>query len=114
MIPLTDLTSGIEGRISLNLDQATHDFGTGAPSETLGINSDYLGPVIRVKQGQTLPFDVANNIGDTTTIHWHGLHIPGDVDGGPHQEIENGSVWSPDVPIVQRASMNWFHSHMHG
>ncbi|MEM6657883.1 MAG: multicopper oxidase domain-containing protein [Pseudomonadota bacterium] len=114
LIPLTDLTSGIEGRISLNLDQATHDFGTGAPSETLGINSDYLGPVIRVKQGQTLPFDVANNIGDTTTIHWHGLHIPGDVDGGPHQEIENGSVWSPDVPIVQRASMNWFHSHMHG
>ncbi|WP_293573908.1 multicopper oxidase domain-containing protein [Phaeobacter sp.] len=114
IIPLTDLTGGIEDRISLALNPATHDFGNGVVSETLGINHNYLGPVIRVKQGQTLPFDVANNIGETSTIHWHGLHIPGDVDGGPHQEIEHGSVWSPDVPIVQHASMNWFHSHMHG
>jgi len=114
IIPLTDLTGGIEDRVSLALNPASHDFGTGVVSETLGINHDYLGPVLKVKQGQTLPVDVANNIGDTSTIHWHGLHIPGDVDGGPHQEIEHGSVWSPDVPIVQHASMNWFHSHMHG
>lgn len=96
------------------LNPARHDFGTGVASETFGINHNYLGPVLKVKQGQTLPFDVGNNIGDISTIHWHGLHIPGDVDGGPHQEIEHGSVWSPDVPIVQHASMNWFHSHMHG
>jgi len=114
IIPLTDLTGGIEDRVSLALNPASHDFGTGVASETFGINHAYLGPVLKVKQGQTLPFDVANNIGDTSTIHWHGLHIPGDVDGGPHQEIEHRSVWSPDVPIVQHASMNWFHSHMHG
>ncbi|MBO9464957.1 multicopper oxidase domain-containing protein [Tropicibacter sp. R15_0] len=114
LIPLTDLTGGIEGRISLALNKARHDFGTGAQSETFGINHDYLGPVLRVKQGQTLPFDVVNNIGETSTLHWHGLHIPGDVDGGPHQEIAHGATWSPDVPIVQHASMNWFHSHMHG
>ena len=114
VIPLTDLTGGINDRIALNLSPSTHDFGTGAASNTLGINHSYLGPVLKVKQGQTLPFDVANSIGETSTIHWHGLHIPGDVDGGPHQEIEHGAVWSPDVPIVQHASMNWFHSHMHG
>ncbi len=114
IIPMTDLTGGIEDRIALSLAAATHDFGTGAASDTFGINQSYLGPVLRVKQGQTLPFDVSNGIGETTTIHWHGLHIPGDVDGGPHQEIEHGGVWSPDVPIVQNASMNWFHSHMHG
>ncbi|MEO1797000.1 MAG: multicopper oxidase domain-containing protein [Pseudomonadota bacterium] len=114
ILPHTDLTAGIENRIALNLQPGTHDFGTGAMSQTLGINHGYLGPVLRAKQGQTLPFDVANSIGDVSTIHWHGLHIPGEVDGGPHQEIEDGSVWSPDVPIVQQASMNWFHSHMHG
>ena len=114
LVPMTDLTGGIDRRIALNLKPATHDFGTGAMSQTFGINHSYLGPVIKVKPGQTLPFDVTNNIGDVSTIHWHGLHIPGDVDGGPHQEIEHGSVWSPDVPIVQRASMNWFHSHTHG
>jgi blue copper oxidase len=111
---LTDLTGGIENRIPLSLNPATHDFGNGVASPTFGINHSYLGPVIKVAQGQTLPFDVANGIGETSTIHWHGLHIPGDVDGGPHQEIAHGAVWSPDVPIVQQASMNWFHSHMHG
>jgi len=114
IIPLTDLTGGIEDRVPLTLSPGSHDFGNGAISQTFGINNNYLGPVLKVRQGQTLPFDVANSIGDTSTVHWHGLHIPGDVDGGPHQEIAHGSVWSPNVPIVQQASMNWFHSHMHG
>ncbi len=114
LLPITDLTGGIEDRISLALGASTHDFGTGVASETFGINRDYLGPVLRVKQGQTLPFDVTNTLGDPSTIHWHGLHIPGDVDGGPHQEIAPGSIWSPEVPITQHASMNWFHSHQHG
>jgi len=114
LIPMTDLTGGIESRIALALAPSIHDFGNGAASETFGINNSYLGPVLRVKQGQTLPFDVTNRIGDVSTLHWHGLHIPGDVDGGPHQEIVHGETWSPDVPIVQHASMNWFHSHTHG
>jgi blue copper oxidase len=114
VIPLTDLTGGIENRIGLSLNRATHDFGNGTASATFGINNSYLGPVLRAKQGQTLPFDVTNRIGDVSTLHWHGLHIPGDVDGGPHQEIAPDQTWSPDVPIVQHASMNWFHSHMHG
>lgn len=112
--PLTDLSGGIDERIPLLLAPATHDFGNGATSQTFGINSTYLGPVIRAKQGQTIPFDVTNTIGDVVALHWHGLHVPGSVDGGPHQEIENGATWAPDVPIVQQASMNWFHSHTHG
>lgn len=112
--PLMDLTRGIDGRVPLMLAPSNHDFGNGAISQTFGINSTYLGPVIRARQGQTLPFDVSNTIGEGVALHWHGLHIPGSVDGGPHQEIEDGATWSPDVPIVQHASMNWFHSHTHG
>lgn len=114
LIPMTDLTAGTTERISLTLQSGAHDFGNGAKSATLGINQSYLGPVIKAKQGQLLPFDVTNATDETSTLHWHGLHIPGDVDGGPHQEIEPGAVWTPDVPLVQHASMNWFHSHMHG
>lgn len=114
IIPITDVTGGIDGRVKLDLQTATHDFGNGANSATFGINHSYLGPVLRAKQGQTLPFDVTNGVGEVTTLHWHGLHIPGVIDGGPHQEIEPGQKWSPDVPITQHASMNWFHSHMHG
>ncbi|MEO0637966.1 MAG: multicopper oxidase domain-containing protein, partial [Pseudomonadota bacterium] len=111
---LVDLMSDWDERIQLKFARSTHDFGNGAISETFGINRSYLGPVLRTKQGQTLPFDVKNELGEGASVHWHGLHIPGDVDGGPHQEIEDGATWSPDVPIVQHASMNWFHSHTHG
>lgn len=114
LLPMTDLIDGIDERIVLGLTAGTHDFGNGVQSATMGVNSGYLGPVLRVKQGQTLPIDVVNGIDDPSTLHWHGLHIPGDVDGGPHQEIAPGDTWSPDVPIAQSASMNWFHSHQHG
>ena len=114
LLPLTDLTVGITERVALNLTSGTHDFGNGVHSATMGINRGYLGPLLRCKQGQTLPIDVINGVNDPSTLHWHGLHIPGDVDGGPHQEIAPGETWSPDVPIRQAASMNWFHSHQHG
>ena len=114
ILPLNDLIGEFDARIQLNLNAAAHDFGSGAASRTLGINSNYLGQVLRVKQGQTLPFDVINGIGEVTTVHWHGLHIPGEVDGGPHQVIDPGHTWAPDVPIRQQAAMTWFHSHMHG
>ena len=114
ILPMTDLIKGVERRISLNLSASTHDFGNGINSNTFGINNSYLGPVLKVRQGQTLPFEVLNEIGEVSTLHWHGLHVPGDVDGGPHQQIEPGAIWSPDVPISQKASMNWFHSHAHG
>mgnify|MGYP006174763199 CR=1 FL=1 len=114
LLPMTDLTKGFDKRISLKLSQSTHDFGTGAASTTFGINTAYLGPVLRVKQGQTLQFDVSNGLEEMSTIHWHGLHVPGEVDGGPHQQIQPGATWSPNVPISQQASMNWFHSHAHG
>ena len=84
------------------------------PATRFGINSPYLGQQLRVKQGQDLPFDVVNNLDEVAAIHWHGLHIPGEVDGGPHQEIEPGRSWSPVVPIRQQASFNWFHAHTHG
>ena len=114
VLPMTNLINGFEERIALKLRSSRHDFGSKVVSSTFGINNSYLGPVLRVKQGQTLPFDVTNEIEEISTLHWHGLHIPGDVDGGPHQQIQPGATWSPNVPIVQSASMNWFHSHAHG
>lgn len=114
LLPVLDSASEPEGRIKLDLRIGAHDFGTGTNSDTFGINQSYLGPVIRVKQGQTLPFEVSNYLNETATLHWHGLHIPGEVDGGPHQEIMPEQTWSPEVPITQSHSLNWYHSHTHG
>ena len=101
ILNLVDTSKASGDRIGLTLHSAQHDFGNGTKSDTFGINQTYLGPVVRVKSGDTIPFKVANMIDEPVAVHWHGLHIPGVVDGGPHQEIEAGRVWQPDVPITQ-------------
>ena len=81
ILSMNDFSAANPNEIPLRLAAATHDFGTGAKSTTFGINADYLGPVVRVKSGQTLPFAVENMLKDPVALHWHGLHIPGNVDG---------------------------------
>ncbi|CAM1340239.1 multicopper oxidase domain-containing protein [Tenacibaculum amylolyticum] len=113
-LPEIDVTKGIQSAINLNLQRSKHNFGTQVLSDTYGINSNYLGPIVRVKKGQEVPFNLTNNLKEKVAIHWHGLHIPGHVDGGPHQAMNIGETWSPTLHINQRASMNWYHAHTHG
>jgi len=56
---------------------------------------------------------VENALDVDTTVHWHGLLLPGDVDGGPHQVIKSGNTWRPRLKIGQPASTAWFHPHLH-
>jgi FtsP/CotA-like multicopper oxidase with cupredoxin domain len=70
--------------------------------------------VVRVRSGATIPFRVENRLDEETTLHWHGLLIPSSVDGGPHNVIAPGGVWSPALTIHQPAATAWFHPHPHG
>ena len=79
-----------------------------------GISSSYLGPVVRVRSGDTIPFRVENRLHEETTLHWHGLLVPSQVDGGPHNTIRPGGVWLPELTIRQPAATAWFHPHPHG
>ncbi|WP_269494834.1 multicopper oxidase family protein [Castellaniella sp. S9] len=83
-------------------------------SVTLGYNGSYLGPTLRVHRGDEVEMAVTNALGEDTTVHWHGLLIPGELDGGPHQTIRPGSTWRPVLPIRQPAATLWYHSHVHG
>jgi len=65
-----------------------------------------------MKNGENVAINVTNTIGEPSTLHWHGLHLPARADGGPHQIIENGDTWTPAFTVKQRASMFWYHSHM--
>jgi FtsP/CotA-like multicopper oxidase with cupredoxin domain len=57
---------------------------------------------------------VTNGLGsETTTIHWHGMHLPAVADGGPHQLIAPGETWSPEWTIDQPAATLWYHPHPH-
>jgi len=100
-------------QFDLNLQNGNMEFIAGKSTPTFGINSNYLGPVIKVRNGDSLNFNVRNNLSETAALHWHGMHLPGNMDGGPHQEILPGALWQPSFTVNQKACTNWFHAHTH-
>lgn len=100
--------------ITLTMQQGQIEFFDGVPSNTFGYNGNFLGPTIKVYKNQDISFTTINNIGEPTTIHKHGLHVPGNVDGGPQQRIEPGTSRNDILEIRQEASTNWYHPHLMG
>ncbi|GAB3616912.1 multicopper oxidase domain-containing protein [Okibacterium endophyticum] len=90
------------------------DFGQAEPTATWGFNGAYLGPTIVADAGERVAVEVTNRLDEPTTVHWHGMHIPPEMDGGPHQMIDPGETWTPEWAIDQRASTLWYHPHPHG
>ncbi|MFE9654984.1 multicopper oxidase family protein [Micromonospora sp. NPDC006431] len=111
-------TSRVEnGRrvFDLRAIEGTRDFGLGdRQTATWGFNGSYLGPTLRAKRGEQIQINVSNELGEKTTVHWHGHHLPAAMDGNPHQLVEPGETWSPAWQIDQPAATTWYHPHLHG
>lgn len=99
---------------TLTAMNGTHEFIHGAASETLGYNQDYLGPLLRFQRGLTANIHVINRTDDPITAHWHGMHVPGHLDGGPQLAFDPGKSWTPELPVDHPAATLWYHSHVHG
>ncbi|MBG6145777.1 multicopper oxidase domain-containing protein [Roseibium album] len=108
--PLLDATRNSE--FKLRAKYGTHAFGTGVESSTAGFDQSYLGPTVLLKQGETRA-RVENALNEDISVHWHGLMVSGDQDGGPHQPIAPGDSWSVDLNVNQQPSTLWYHSHSH-
>lgn len=99
--------------INLNLQTGTRQFYPGTATNTMGANGSLLGPTILLSKHQNVQINVNNQLPDTTTIHWHGLHVAPDDDGGPHTPIPPNTVWSPAFPVLDWAATYWYHPHLH-
>ncbi|GIO25804.1 multicopper oxidase family protein [Ornithinibacillus bavariensis] len=84
----------------------------GVESHTLGYNGNYLGPVLRVREGEKVKVKMKNDLDEATTLHLHGLRVDGEMDGGPHSGIKPGERWEPEFTINQPAATLWYHPHM--
>jgi FtsP/CotA-like multicopper oxidase with cupredoxin domain len=91
----------------------SHIVGNGT-TPTLGYNGAYLGPTLVADRGEDVRVDVTNDLDVETTVHWHGMHLPAAMDGGPHSPIEPGESWHPEWTIDQPAATLWYHPHLHG
>ncbi|OJW81493.1 MAG: hypothetical protein BGO69_08885 [Bacteroidetes bacterium 46-16] len=86
----------------------------GKKTQTLGYNSfHYLGPTLILNRNTVVNMNVQNNIGDTTSVHWHGLHVAPTNDGGPHTPILPLATWSPSFKVMNNAATYWYHPHIH-
>lgn len=99
--------------INLNLRNGTHSFYNGTLTQTMGANGNILGPTIVLNKGQQVTMNVTNNLTETTTIHWHGMHVAPENDGGPHVVIQPNTTWSPSFQVMDHASTHWYHPHLH-
>src|SRR5690349_16991588 len=86
-------------------------FFPGEQTPTLGFNGNYLGPTLRARTGDHVRINITNNLSETTTVHWHGMHLPAAMDGGPHQLIAPGATWQPNWTITNQAATLWYHPH---
>jgi blue copper oxidase len=106
-----ELKANADRTIALESRPGSMRFLADRETSTYGVNGPYLGPAIRVRRGDTMTVEVANRLPEPTTMHWHGLIIPGSADGGPHQVIAPGKTWRTDLSIDQPAATLWFHPH---
>ncbi len=108
------IPSTIEGTdVELILQKGTHRFYNGINTNTMGANGNILGPTLILQQGDFVNFKVVNKIDETTTIHWHGMHVSAENDGGPHTTIAPNETWNPSFKILDKAATYWYHPHLH-
>lgn len=112
--PLLEDTNPLEDKAEFNLkvQYGKKEFVEGYEANTLGYNGDYLGPVIRVDRGDDVKINIENTLDEPTTVHWHGLEVAGEMDGGPHQVIDPNTTWEPYFTIDQQAATLWYHPHL--
>lgn len=86
----------------------------GDSSSLQQIPNSYLGPIIRVKPNQKIRIRYNNELPDESIIHWHGLHVPEEMDGHPRYVINNGEQFVYEFVVNNRPGTYWFHPHPHG
>ncbi|GAB2861604.1 multicopper oxidase domain-containing protein [Streptomyces deserti] len=98
----------------LRMQAGETEFRDGVKTPTWGFNGSYLGPTLRAKRGEQVRVRIRNGLDEASSVHWHGMHLPARMDGGPHQPIAPGATWTPHWTVDQPAATLWYHPHPHG
>ena len=75
----------------------------GDPASLQTLPGSYLGPILRVRKGQRVRIAFTNNLPEQSIVHWHGLHVPDDMDGHPRHAIRPGQTYVYEFQVLNRA-----------
>ena len=85
----------------------------GDPSALVNVANTYLGPILKTRRGQNVRIRFHNLVDQESIIHWHGLHVPPEMDGHPRHVITEGETYVYEFQVVNRPGTYWFHPHPH-
>ncbi|MDE2058672.1 MAG: multicopper oxidase domain-containing protein [candidate division NC10 bacterium] len=83
----------------------------GPPGTVEEIPGSYLGPILRLRQGQKVRVRFHNKLPEDCVIHQHGLLVPEKADGHPRHQTGSGRTSIYKYTVLDRAGTYWFHSH---
>jgi len=86
---------------------------TGKNSFATAVNSMLAGPTLRWREGDTITLHVTNNLSESSSIHWHGIILPFQMDGVPgisYDGIAPGETFTYTFTVQQNGTF-WYHSH---
>jgi CopA family copper-resistance protein len=86
---------------------------TGRPKMATTINGSLPAPILRWKEGERVTLRVKNNLAHDSSIHWHGMILPYQMDGVPgisFAGIKPGETYEYQFDVNQNGTY-WFHSH---
>ncbi|HJU64324.1 MAG TPA: multicopper oxidase family protein, partial [Gemmatimonadaceae bacterium] len=100
--------------VTLTASPARLSIAPGIVTDAYAYNGRIPGPLLEVREGNTVIVHFKNNLPDTTTVHWHGLHLPFASDGSPFHPVAPGE--QRDYVFTLRpgsAGTYWYHPHPH-
>ena len=86
---------------------------TGRERPATAINGSVPGPILRWREGDRVTLRVTNHLAHDTSIHWHGVILPADMDGVPgisFDGIKPGETFTYQFDVRQNGTF-WYHSH---
>lgn len=85
----------------------------GRPAKAIAMNGTVPAPLLRLREGQTVRIAVENALDEETSVHWHGLLVPFQMDGVPGVSfpgIKPRSTFTYEFALEQSGTY-WYHSH---
>ncbi|MED0658417.1 multicopper oxidase family protein [Bacillus smithii] len=113
-LPMTTATKELAGNnITITAKEAVNSFDSKHKFPVWTFNGSVPGPIIKLKQGQTVNITLKNELPQPVTIHWHGLPVPNSQDGVPGvtmNSVQPGHSFTYHFTATVPGTY-WYHSH---
>ena len=112
--PVLANTSKAHGVVELDLTASPTrlELVRGKPTDAWAFNGSVPGPTIELREGDRVTIHYHNRLSQTSTVHWHGLHLPASSDGSPLNPVKPGGNYDYKFQVpMGSAGTYWYHPH---